>query len=170
MKLYMGVDPGLSGAIAVYNPQGWPDTRPAIEVWDVPTVRVKRNRSMRGAVDITALASLIDDIAKRGIKLCTMEWPNAMPRQGTASSHTFGLVTGQLHGVISAHFIPVTRIQPFAWKRIHGLGANKDDARKLATKLFPASAHLWARKKDDGRAEAAILARHGYITENLMKR
>jgi hypothetical protein len=44
---------------------------------------------------------------------------------------------------------------------IPGGRENKDASRQKASMLFPKFAHLWARKKDDGRAEAVLLAHYG---------
>ena len=41
------------------------------------------------------------------------------------------------------------------------VGAAKDQSRALASNLFPQSAYLFKRVKDDGRAEAALIAYYG---------
>jgi hypothetical protein len=41
------------------------------------------------------------------------------------------------------------------------LGAGKDASRSLAANTFSAYAALFRRAKDDGRAEAALLAEYG---------
>lgn len=154
MSVYLGADPGLSGALATYD-----SVTNQVLTYDVPTFTVTRNKGQRKEIDVVQLASIVDNIAtKLVIARCAFEWPNAMPKQGTASAHTFGLVTGQLHGIVVANMIPVTRVQPFVWKRWYGLNADKDAARRLASSKFPADAGQWARAKDDGRAEAALLA------------
>jgi crossover junction endodeoxyribonuclease RuvC len=38
------------------------------------------------------------------------------------------------------------------------LSADKGESRRRATQLFPDYADQWTRVKDDGRAEAALLA------------
>jgi len=40
-------------------------------------------------------------------------------------------------------------------------GTTKDDARRMATDLWPGHAPDFARKKDDGRADAALIAEYG---------
>ena len=57
----------------------------------------------------------------------------------------------------------MTIIEPTAWKRFHQLrGGDKEASRQRALQLFPsAHAHaLLARRKDHGRAEAALI---GYV-------
>ncbi len=41
------------------------------------------------------------------------------------------------------------------------LSADKDASRAMACRLFPRHSALFARKKDDGRSEAALLAMYG---------
>ena len=48
---------------------------------------------------------------------------------------------------------------PAAWKRAVGLSlASKDASRSEAIRRWPAHAACFARVKDDGRAEAALIA------------
>ena len=64
-------------------------------------------------------------------------------------------------GVCSALRIPVSLVTPSKWKRDMGLTADKDQARARAAQLWPGAAKQFARKKDDGRAEAALIALWG---------
>ena len=63
-------------------------------------------------------------------------------------------------GVLAALRVPYESIAPSAWKAQMGIpkGATKDVSRARALALFPALAEQLARKKDDGRAEALLLA------------
>ena len=53
---------------------------------------------------------------------------------------------------------------PQRWKKALSLGQGKDAARARASQLLPAHAHYWQRVKDDGRAEAALIAVYGQRT------
>ena len=75
--------------------------------------------------------------------------------------------------------IPLTIIEPTAWKKFHGLrGGEKEASRQRALMLFPSAHALLARKKDHGRAEAALIAlslvpqvsRHGGRTRRRFPR
>jgi hypothetical protein len=58
--------------------------------------------------------------------------------------------------------IPLTIIEPSAWKKFHGLrGKDKELSRQRALQLFPAAHALLAHKKDHGKAEAALIALSG---------
>jgi crossover junction endodeoxyribonuclease RuvC len=52
-------------------------------------------------------------------------------------------------------------VSPAVWKKHFKLPADKEASRALALPLFPATAEHFARKKDHGRAEAALIARYG---------
>jgi len=55
--------------------------------------------------------------------------------------------------------IAYTLVAPATWKRaLGGIPAEKDAARARASQLMPSASGYWARKKDDGRAEAALIA------------
>ena len=56
---------------------------------------------------------------------------------------------------------------PPSWKRLVGIAPGKDGAkdaaRSEAIRRWPAQAGLFARVKDDGRAEAALIALAGLV-------
>jgi len=85
-----------------------------------------------------------------------------MPKQGASSGFKFGRATGALEGVLACCEIPLTVIEPTAWKKFHQLrGGDKESSRQRALQLFPSAHALLARKKDHGRAEAPLIALYG---------
>jgi crossover junction endodeoxyribonuclease RuvC len=74
-------------------------------------------------------------------------------------SFAFGRARGVIEGVLAACGLPCKFITPACWKRAVGLTlASKDAARSEAIRRWPGHAALFARVKDDGRAEAALIA------------
>ena len=76
---------------------------------------------------------------------------------------------GCVEGVLAACGLSVAFLTPPAWKRAVGIkpgpdGA-KDAARSEAIRRWPAKAALFACSKDDGRAEAALIAVAGAMRE-----
>jgi len=71
---------------------------------------------------------------------------------------------GVAKGVIGAAGIRRVDVSPGKWKRHFGLSADKEAARALAISQWPKSEHF-RRKKDHGRAEAALLALYGAQTQ-----
>lgn len=148
---FLGVDPGLGGALAVFAGGG-------ITTHDMPIFDIKGKRKL----DIQRLHALLGDLVTIfEPKLAVVEDVHSMPAQGVASSFTFGYVTGVVHALLASYKIPAHLVSPGAWKRVMGLSSDKDASRQLASRMFPAEAFQWARKKDDGRAEAALLAHYG---------
>ena len=60
--------------------------------------------------------------------------------------------------IMSAYKIPLTIVTPQIWQKSAGVRGGKDGSRQRASELFPNYAGLFVRKKDDGRADAALMA------------
>jgi crossover junction endodeoxyribonuclease RuvC len=76
---------------------------------------------------------------------------------------SFGRSVGIIEGVLAARQIPVTFTTPQAWQKQSGAAKGKDGSRQRVMELFPSQAHLFARVKDDGRADAVLIALAGTI-------
>jgi crossover junction endodeoxyribonuclease RuvC len=150
---FIGIDPGLSGAIAV-----WPENGEPV-VNDMPTFEITVNGKKKTQIDLAQLARTTPQSWQSWHAF--IENPGAMPGNGAVSMFNFGFACGVAQMAVAAAGIPYTLVKPAIWKRALGLTADKDASRQLASRLFPQSAHLWARKKDDGRAEAVLLAYYG---------
>jgi crossover junction endodeoxyribonuclease RuvC len=87
-----------------------------------------------------------------------------MPGQGVVSMFNFGRAYGDVRGVIGALNIPVHFATPPKWKKHFRLSSNKEEARALALRLFPACADHFTFKRHHGRAEAALIAKFGAET------
>ena len=86
-----------------------------------------------------------------------IERVHSMPGQGVSSSFKFGQSYGTVRGFFGASF-QVIHAQPSVWKGHFTLnGKDKDVARARAIERWPAMAHMLARKKDIGRADAALI-------------
>lgn len=155
----LGVDPGLSGALAFYEPETGD-----LVVVDTPILTIKEGGKLKSKPDVYALGILLDHWRPL-IKYAVVEKVSAMPEQGVTSSFNFGDVFGVVRGAIAANIIPMHMIQAREWKgvmKLPGGKANKDESRALASKLMPRHAGRWNLKKHDGRAEAALLAWYGH--------
>ena len=152
--LIIGLDPGLSGAVAFLN-----DQDNDLKVFDTPTLTLSRGGKAKREPDMVELARIVG--AAGPIAHAFVEQVGAMPGQGVSSVFAFGKVYGAALGILAAHFIPLTLVSPVKWKRALGVPADKDGSRARASQLMPAHAGLWSRCKDDGRAEAALIAEYG---------
>jgi crossover junction endodeoxyribonuclease RuvC len=157
---FLGIDPGLGGALAVYTLPHATFGMVPVEIHDMPL-------TPKGQVDAVELATLVRSISisHPGIQAC-VELVASRPRQ--AGAFNFGLSTGIVLGCLAAAGVPYTQVAPSVWKRQLGLARtpgesyqdNKARARALATQLWPYAASQFSRVKDDGRAEALLLALH----------
>jgi crossover junction endodeoxyribonuclease RuvC len=145
----LGIDPGLTGALALLTGEG------RLQVEDIPIVEVARNGKAKRQIDVAALTSYVRDLNPRH---AIIERVAARPGQGVTSMFAFGRSVGQIEGIISALGIPISYVTPQIWRRALAVPAGKDGSRLRASQLMPAYAERWRRAKDDGRAEASLIA------------
>ena len=148
-----GIDPGIRGALAVLNENNDCDTA-SMPVMGDPAI-----------VDGAAVARWLHD---RDVQLVIIEQSQAMPlerkvrgktiRQGISSTFRTGQTYGQLLGVLQASLLPYRPVTAQVWKRAMGLNWEKERSRRRAIELRPAISDQFARKLDEARAEAALLA------------
>ncbi|HYE77376.1 MAG TPA: hypothetical protein VEI97_05275 [bacterium] len=154
--IYIGIDPGVSGAIAAL----YPDNEAV--VWDMPTLEVSNGKQVRRSVNPAALGSLLNLFHTRDNVEAVIEDVHAMPGQGVTSMFNFGVSLGVVIGAMAALRVPYTRVRPMTWKkRVMGdMGKDKDAAVARACQLFPEVADqlVVGKTKKDGRAEALLLA------------
>ena len=151
----LGIDPGLSGALALYDVDG------SLEVIDIPTLQLKKR-----VVDEYALARIIDAWSGR-VREVWLEQVGTRPGEGAVGAFTFGRGYGVLRGICAANFLPIFDVTPAGWKSAMKVRGDKDESRLRASALFPRHADMWALKKHDGRAEAALIALHGFNQQLL---
>ena len=135
------IDPGLTGAVAFYFPE-----QDAISVYDMPVVDK----------DVDA-ASLAEMLRRLKPDFAVVEKVSSRPGEGVSSAFKFGSGWGIVRGVIAALGVPMRLVTPQRWKKSMGLDADKEKSRAMALRKWPSRSELFARKKDHGRAEAALL-------------
>jgi crossover junction endodeoxyribonuclease RuvC len=148
--MILAIDPGAKGALAFFRPE-----QGTLELIDTPTVEVKRGQKIKTEISPQMLAAIIK---ARNPSVAILEIVGAMPGQGVSSMFQFGRGVGMLEGILSALDVPVTYISPAGWQKAVNARSGKDGNRQRAAELFPAYAHMFSRKKDDGRADAALMA------------
>jgi crossover junction endodeoxyribonuclease RuvC len=149
MGLTVGIDPGLTGAVALLR------GAELVEVVDMPVVTPKGRKPR---VDVGGLASVL---AAWAPVEALVERVGPAPGAGVSSMFRFGYGAGAIEGVLAGLGIEVVLVAPTVWKPAMRLGSDKGRARAEAQRLFPALASLFDRVRDDGRAEAALLGLYG---------
>ena len=145
----IGIDPGISGAIARYNSSETSAARKLI-IWDMPILEVNKKK--------TISPYLVANILKEAAAPVFIEKVAAMPGQGVTSMFNFGKGFGVLLGAAAGLGLQTTQVRPQTWMKALQLQKGKDANRERACELFPDYADMFSRKRDDGRADAALLA------------
>ena len=86
MTIVLGIDPGVSGAFAFFDP----DTPDKVMAWDLPTVA--------GVIDARNLANTIRLWAVTHV---VIEDVHSMPQQGVSSTFKFGRAFGTAIGALA---------------------------------------------------------------------
>lgn len=146
----LGIDPGVSGALALVSSG-------EIHVVDMPVVEVRGKRH----IDAARLAKLISTGFPYIANHVVLEHVQGVQGSGATSAFSFGRGFGIVEGVVTALGLPLTLIRPQTWTKELRVSRDKGEHRLVASRLWPAQAELFARVKDDGRADAALLA-HWY--------
>jgi len=158
VSFVIGIDPGISGAIAIFE-DGKLDC-----VVDMPTLKIASGKTMKSHISAIALVDILDGWSPNEAHI-VIEKVGAMPGQGVSSMFNFGRSAGIIEGVVAAMHFPSTYVTPATWTKAVGRAAGKDASRMRAMELFPSKADLFKRAKDDGRADAALIA-YWYINRN----
>ena len=156
MTRVIGIDPGLNGAIAVLQGDH-------LTIIDMPTMTIERNGKSKRQVSASDLAEIIKRFAPDGVNTtCALcEKVSAMAGQGVTSVFSFGRSFGMIEGILATLHISTTFVPPATWTKGVGRSPGKDASRARAMELFPSYQQLFSRVKDDGRADAALIAYWG---------
>ena len=151
--IIIGIDPGISGAVA------WWRDGSVSKVEDLPMIEVAVGKGKRKQLQPSLLANMLYDGPE--IARIYLEHVQSMHGEGAVGAFSFGRGFGQIEGVIACMQTPYVLVRPAKWKAALGVPADKGGARALACRRCPDLAPQFARVKDDGRAEATLIALYG---------
>lgn len=150
----VGIDPGKTGAIAVIDNTG-------TDVWQIHDMPYEGGEVV-GIWLAEMLNNLIDPREDPHTQVTAwIEKVAAYPGQGVSSVFQFGQGYGTILGVCATLGVRTHRVTPAVWKRSMGVTKDKGTSRRLAAELWPAWSDHYRRVKDDGRAEACLIAEYG---------
>jgi hypothetical protein len=169
VKSWLGIDPGLGGAVAVLTEDG------RVEVFDTPVAEFCRNRRTKREYLIRSMGRILEPhagvhlfregqilltdtlLGVRPLVICALEYVAARPGQGVTSVGSLLRGRGLWEGILGVLQIPHRLVTAQSWKRRYGLlRTEKDASRVAAERRFP-GVDL-SKKKHDGRADALWLA------------
>tara|TARA_B100000945_G_C20353650_1_gene583522 strand:+ start:238 stop:729 length:492 start_codon:yes stop_codon:yes gene_type:complete len=150
----IGIDPGLSGAIAIL------DDLKIFDMFDMPIMSEgKKNKNQLNSAQLV-------NILKRHIladkDTCVIvEQVSAMPGQGVTSMFNFGQTFGAIKGICASLNLPIFYVRPAKWKKHFELiNASKDASRTKVIEMYPSISDRLRKKKDVNKADAILIARY----------
>ena len=160
MRIF-GIDPGLSGALAIL------DDKKIVDVIDLPTMSdgKKNKRQLNSAHLSQYMHKNVVDIENTVV---VVEQVNAMPGQGVTSMFNFGQTFGAIKGISAALQLPIYFVRPSKWKKHFELiNSSKDSSRTKAIEMYPSLSNDLAKKKDVNKSDAILIAR--FYSETRLK-
>lgn len=164
--IVVGLDPGVSGAVALFDPSKSAASGLRWVVEDLPVVTLTK----RSELNVAALRDLLRKFSpEHGF----LELVSAMPSianpktgerrgMGATSAFNFGGMFFGIQAVLGCCDVPFSLVTPQTWKKFHSLkGSDKEASRRRALQLFPDQAAALRRKMDQNRAEAMLIAAYG---------
>jgi len=154
LTVVLGVDPGVTGALA------WLDTNGRLEITDMPTVELIT--SAGGKRRYVNPGPLIEHLQfYRATDAVYLERQWGQKGDGTIQAFGIGDAFGCVRTAVMATHLSYHLVAPGTWKRWVQCPPKKKGGLQRARELFPAYADLFKREKDNGRADAALIALYG---------
>ncbi len=159
MKI-IGIDPGLSGAIAIL------EDKKVLKIFDMPVMSDgKKNKKQLNSAH---LVNLIKENTESNEEVAVVvEQVNAMPGQGVTSMFNFGQTFGAIKGICAALNLSIFFVRPSKWKKHFELiNSSKDSSRTKVIEMYPSISNQLTKKKDVNKSDAILIARF-YIDTRL---
>jgi crossover junction endodeoxyribonuclease RuvC len=154
-RVIIGINARLQGAVAILA-----DSDALIDVQDMPCLN--DGPAKRRSANAALLSQLI---AESHTTEAYVELVGPRRQEGSVAAFAFGRSRGAVEGVLAALGVPVALLPPPRRKRPIGIAPGKagaeDAARSEAIRRWPDKAGHFARKRDDCRAEACLVAAAG---------
>ena len=150
----IGIDPGLSGAIAIL------DGLEIFDMFDMPVMSVgKKNKNQLNSAQLVSIMK--KHILAKGDTFVIVEQVSAMPGQGVTSMFNFGQTFGAIKGISASLNLPIFYVRPAKWKKHFELiNASKDASRTKVIEMYPSISDRLRKKKDVNKADAILIARY----------
>ncbi len=150
----IGIDPGLSGAIAIL------DGLKVYDMFDMPIMSEgKKNKNQLNSAQLVNIMKR--HILPNGDTFVIVEQVSAMPGQGVTSMFNFGQTFGAIKGICASLSLPIFYVRPAKWKKHFELiNASKDASRTKVIEMYPSISERLRKKKDVNKADAILIARY----------
>ena len=150
----IGIDPGLSGGIAVL------DDLKIHDIFDMPIMSEgKKNKNQLNSAQLVNIIN--GHVLKNEDTFVIVEQVSAMPGQGVTSMFNFGQTFGSIKGICAALKLPIFYVRPAKWKKHFELiNSSKDASRTKVIEMYPSISSRLTKKKDVNKADAILIARY----------
>lgn len=156
--MIVGIDPGLTGAVAFISFDAPPLV---LGVRDTPSFLLNGKRREYDVPGLLRMFTSGIGVTHR-IDHVFVEKQGTRPEQGVASVFKIGLGMGLWEGILAAFGIPYTIVPPQVWQREMYQGAvnaeGKERSLLIASRLWP---HIEIPKTRHDRADALLIAEYG---------
>jgi len=163
MLLVAGVDPGVNGAVGLWDV----DANKLFSVIPLPHYTVMVGKMERTRLDEIELVALFKCFFAMGVKLVGIENVQGGnyggKKQSASGAFQFGYTFGLLRMAALANGMEIDAASPAVWKLREQVPASAKGIVLLADKAFPEFTHMWHGPKGGllhDRADAAFLARY----------
>lgn len=139
--VYVGIDPGKSGALAILYEDG-----------------EHREIVFNEEDYLYAIMGLSGETVK-----CVLENVHSMPGDSKRGAFSFGENYGFIKGLLLSNRIPYQTVPPQVWKKEFSVTSDKNTSIEVAQRLFPGSdfrANERCKKPHDGKCEALLMAEY----------
>jgi hypothetical protein len=157
----IGIDPGVTGAVAFLDTQRW-----TLGVIDMPQIELIVSGKPRNEPAPAAIAWLVREI--NPILIVSEKLQNFGFHPNPDDLMKMGRWRGQIEGIVAMAEVAFEHPSPSAWKARMGLTSVKEHSRLRANALFPKCTAMWKFKKDHDRAEAVCLALYGCLSLDIV--
>ena len=150
----IGIDPGLSGGIAII------DDLKIFDIFDMPIMSEgKKNKNQLNSAQLVNIIK--NHITIKDKTFVIVEQVSAMPGQGVTSMFNFGQTFGSIKGICAALGLPIFYVRPAKWKKHFELiNSSKDASRTKVIEMYPSISSRLTKKKDVNKADAILIARY----------
>lgn len=160
--LTIGIDPGLTGAIAMLDHHGVP--RALRDIPTMPIAEAGPKSTVKTEIDVRALYLLLRELVPADERaICVLEHASSVGAElGEMAKLSLAATKASIITVLRLQGHDVRRVAPAAWKRHFRIGKEKNAALDLARSMYGQLPEL-KRVKDHNRAEALLIARFGQV-------
>ena len=156
MKVFIGIDPGKDGALAIL---GYRDAPVVVPFDEREYAKWLRKLYFLFPYPLQEPGKPVEPCQI----FCVVEHVNAMPGQGVTSCFSFGRNFGFILGLLAAFGLPFELVRPQKWKKEFSCTSDKNTSIEVARRLFPyvdLRRTPQCRKPHDGICEALLMAEY----------